>query len=837
MNNLFKITLVWILALFLTAGTIPADSVRAAGGVQDYAKKLEGQSKGLIALKLDDKPMEGYQLYYIKGGSYSYVSLKESGFTKLEEAKDYPGNYIVDISELDDEGRIPYGRFLLYDKKATEVKEYLITFDYDDVRFQDGNYQTVDFYTVSFEQGEIEVPELPNAYMHIKGSFDYWNVGDHMPENVPGYIDTSTNYYGKDLETGGYCFAWFEDSKGTKSSELEINAPVTLHPVFVNEQKVTSDTSYDYSGSNKYNHWYYDSDAEDGNAEQIKIKSGKELITALLDKKSNFLLIDSEVTLDAATAKKVLDAAGKYCTEWDSQLQFGIHTRDGSDFIIVEKGGKLTFDGVYMVCDVNWEPDESEEVLITVQDGGKLYFKNYSGMNYGVLSVQTKGEVVVDDTSSLSVNVLYNHGTITFAAPKKLDNERYSYLRALDVNDTFFNAKSGTINLNYREAEFEYQNHCWSVGGSYSGDVNRVGDLRQCRLRNNGTINITGNSQIEFGAGSGSTYQWDRVAAMPFVNNGTIKVDNDPTDSTGGHFFTSYSFVISYGSFINNGTLDITSNYGKNPVSETGSFYAYGGGINVYEGELVNYGTIDLKVKKGIGIYLNGIFFDPSECSLTNKSVDEIQKGRLNNKKGATINVKSSKNSAGIALGDRVELNNEGTIKLDYVNKKETGCNYPLLISSQYQTERNPVVNNNGTITNNAYIGYGNSKAVNWNGSKAKGKGKSGNIKASKDTITVPATTLKKVTGAKGSMKVTWKKQTKKVEGANIWGYEIQYSTDKKFENWETTGTRSVCGFGKTSLTIKDLKKGSYYVRIRVMYKDGSTTYSSYSKVKTVKVK
>ena len=83
----------------------------------------------------------------------------------------------------------------------------------------------------------------------------------------------------------------------------------------------------------------------------------------------------------------------------------------------------------------------------------------------------------------------------------------------------------------------------------------------------------------------------------------------------------------------------------------------------------------------------------------------------------------------------------------------------------------------------------------------------------------------------KKSVKVTWKK----VKG--IKGYQIQYSTNKKFKKGNKTIT--VKSTKSTSATIKKLKsKKIYYVRMRT-YKvvNGKKVYSAWSKAKSVKVK
>ncbi len=94
-------------------------------------------------------------------------------------------------------------------------------------------------------------------------------------------------------------------------------------------------------------------------------------------------------------------------------------------------------------------------------------------------------------------------------------------------------------------------------------------------------------------------------------------------------------------------------------------------------------------------------------------------------------------------------------------------------------------------------------------------------------------TSLSKPKAGKGSITLKWKKVTAK----GIKGYEIQYSTDKKFEN--DVKTVNINKTKTTSKTIKKLKsKKKYYIRIRTFKKSGGKkTYSSWSKAKNVKVK
>ncbi|MCD8015491.1 MAG: fibronectin type III domain-containing protein [Lachnospiraceae bacterium] len=82
-------------------------------------------------------------------------------------------------------------------------------------------------------------------------------------------------------------------------------------------------------------------------------------------------------------------------------------------------------------------------------------------------------------------------------------------------------------------------------------------------------------------------------------------------------------------------------------------------------------------------------------------------------------------------------------------------------------------------------------------------------------------------------MVIKWKKDSK------VSGYQIQYSTNKKFKSGSATNTVKVSGSSKTNKTLTRLKKGkTYYLRIRT-YKtvSGNTYYSPWSSVTTVKIK
>ena len=88
---------------------------------------------------------------------------------------------------------------------------------------------------------------------------------------------------------------------------------------------------------------------------------------------------------------------------------------------------------------------------------------------------------------------------------------------------------------------------------------------------------------------------------------------------------------------------------------------------------------------------------------------------------------------------------------------------------------------------------------------------------------------LKAAVKSKGFI-IRWKKQTKSING-----YQIQYSTNKKFTK-KTTVAKTVKKASATKLNIKKCKAGKkYYIRIRTYKKvKGTKYYSGWSKVKSM---
>ena len=133
----------------------------------------------------------------------------------------------------------------------------------------------------------------------------------------------------------------------------------------------------------------------------------------------------------------------------------------------------------------------------------------------------------------------------------------------------------------------------------------------------------------------------------------------------------------------------------------------------------------------------------------------------------------------------------------------------------------------------NYTVSYKNNKNVGKATVTIKFKGNYSGSKTLSFTINPKATSVSKLTTASKSLKVSIKKQSTQVTG-----YEMQYSTSKKFTK-STTKTKTIKSYKTTSTTIKSLKaKKTYYVRVRT-YKtvNGKKYYSTWSTTKSKKTK
>ena len=154
--------------------------------------------------------------------------------------------------------------------------------------------------------------------------------------------------------------------------------------------------------------------------------------------------------------------------------------------------------------------------------------------------------------------------------------------------------------------------------------------------------------------------------------------------------------------------------------------------------------------------------------------------------------------------------------------------------SGKSQTQKVTVKNSLMTLNSGSEykISYSGNKSVGTATMKITGTGNYNGTITKTFKINPKGTSLKSVKKGKKSFKATWKKSSK------TWttGYQVQYSTSKKFKKAKTYTAKS---YKKTKATVKKLKKKkTYYVHMRT-YKTvkGKKYYSGWSKVKKVKTK
>ena len=121
------------------------------------------------------------------------------------------------------------------------------------------------------------------------------------------------------------------------------------------------------------------------------------------------------------------------------------------------------------------------------------------------------------------------------------------------------------------------------------------------------------------------------------------------------------------------------------------------------------------------------------------------------------------------------------------------------------------------TYTNNLNVGKATVKIT--------GKGNyKGTITKTFKVLPV-GTSLKKVTAGTKSFTANWTAIKSKMSTSYITGYQIQYSTSPSFATNKKVQT--VTGYSRSGGAVKNLTKGTYYVRIRTYKKVNGVNYFS----------
>lgn len=243
---------------------------------------------------------------------------------------------------------------------------------------------------------------------------------------------------------------------------------------------------------------------------------------------------------------------------------------------------------------------------------------------------------------------------------------------------------------------------------------------------------------------------------------------------------------------------------------------------------------------------LNG-FSITSKCS--NKSVQAYVKNLSNNGLNLKWNALHDFNNTG-TIAKKASFNRKsGTIdhkcnygcgkvtheNIDYVDNNIKIKNSSCTFNNKYQTPKVTVKDKKGNTLKKGKdykITYSNNKNVGTAYATVAFTGKYEGKKKIPFKIDPKGTRLTKVTRAKKSFTVKWRKQTTETTG-----YQIQYSTDRNFKKDNKTVT--VNKNKTTKYTVKKLKqKKIYYIRIRTYKTVKNKKYASkWTETKSIKTK
>lgn len=655
---------------------------------EDYYSEIRtciGENESARYMTLDGIAMTDYKLYYIEGSHSisSNDSFDTEGYTEIRQLTDYPGVFVWDTSMMESGSQyFPYGRFQLYNKSETVPTKDICSVSNEDILVSKGEASELKWFTVSFEQGDVDTIELPETEIYLSGQ---------EFNNTDG-VDTGICYPCYDgMIAGGYAFSHWEDQAGKKYWwDDTITKTTRLHPVYVNEQNCTYNNS-DIRSNNQYYDWTWDNTQDNNEMPKQTITSGVELlkeiaVTAYSDL-GKFLIIDRDITINHEVVAAFIDETGASISQMS-----GLDTLYWSkDFIIITGNGSLTLDGVYIQNNDQFPSDS--KAIMTVQSGGSFNVINGAIYEKCVLSVQQNATVEIDEGRILAAS-LFNHGTIHVSYPEDGTNEKADggTARAISVEDIFFNASSGKINISYGIMDIS-NDHKWNYYVSNEDTYSTIGEMKYIRNRNRGEIVVTRDGGLNLDASS-SSYQNDRMRLMPFVNEGTITIDAFPSE---GYYRNVCQ--LEYSRFLNKGNLTIEqkSYTPKYEYSWGDHMDSSAAGLRAYKAEITNEGIITINTESGIGLRVDEAFFDPND-TIESTTADRIQYGKLANKKNGTVQVTSSTDSIGLVIGEEAVLDNEGNITLTNTNTNQRTNNITL--------GSNGTINNNGSILNNGSIGY-----------------------------------------------------------------------------------------------------------------------------------
>jgi len=237
----------------------------------------------------------------------------------------------------------------------------------------------------------------------------------------------------------------------------------------------------------------------------------------------------------------------------------------------------------------------------------------------------------------------------------------------------------------------------------------------------------------------------------------------------------------------------------------------------------------------------DGIFDDPSAPSTRIRmpaqdiEIEAILESTSNSGRGSDTGTDTSNDSGGTS-GTRTDVSNssetDSFFKTNIESAKVTLKKNFYVYDGKKKQPAVTVKIGSMTLINeiNYKVSYKNNKNIGKASVTIVGIGSYNGSITKTFSIVPKGTSLSKLSVKKKGFSVNWKKQAKFTNG-----YQIQYSTSKKFTG-KATKIKTVKKNKTTKLTISKLKgKNKYYIRIRT-YKivKGKKYYSSWSKAKTV---
>ncbi len=529
----------------------------------------------------------------------------------------------------------------------------------------------VDLITVKFVDGDVPAAFMPETQTFLKTSNKELGVFEDMYFNSMAPLTNALS--------GGYALAYYADEKGRRVTRAnDLKDSTVLHPVFVNEQDLSKDLSFIEANSYRFSN-YVRAENYSSPAQHIKVKTPAQLFGRIMDRedKHGLLIISSDMVIDGEALAKFAKT-NDYAKEYVNRSSSGTYyCPNNNDFLIIENGATVTFDGLYITSTMN----------ISVHSGSTLNITGKTKIE-GNLGVQKNATVnIVDGT--FSGNIM-NNGTINVPAPaykNASDSFGHNSLSAT----VFHNSSTGVINLNYGSLSLS-NGFDKDYGPGYTAE-DGYGEHDAISM-NDGTINIK-----ELGHISYTDWQpRDQVEAYVsrhFYNNGLISIVADRKKAYDLHYLDVRNTTL-----VNKGTIKIKSNvmipYRTDLFAANVEVYddAAEAVVNFQEAELINDGKIDIDVTDGVGINVFGDFF-PRDRVNTHivKDGDLDSHSKLVNNGTVTV---TTNDGCGLAFGRHAYFINNGKVTLK--EKAKNTRNASLYVAGK--------LINNGTLTNNGNIAF-----------------------------------------------------------------------------------------------------------------------------------